>query len=173
MRLFMKLYDHLIKQINPNEVEIIYSLDKGEVSTGEKRNKLLQAASGDYIAFIDADDWVPDYYVEEILKAIESGPDCVAINGTMTTDGEKEIAWMISKDFKNETIFEAGIPFYIRTTNHLAPVRRELALQVGFKDKKYQEDSDYAAALNPLLKTETKIDKPMYEYRFTILNKLY
>jgi len=44
--------------------------DKGEKSTGEKRNLLYGMAKGKYVCSIDDDDWVPDTYIYEILKAV-------------------------------------------------------------------------------------------------------
>lgn len=39
------------------------------------RNEGLEIASGEYITFIDADDYVMDNYVESILEKIKSGED--------------------------------------------------------------------------------------------------
>ena len=46
-----------------------------EPSISRARNLALDIATGDYIAFIDNDDWIPHYYLEEIYRAIESGKD--------------------------------------------------------------------------------------------------
>ena len=39
----------------------------GGLSTGAKRNDLLNQAKGRYVVFIDADDLIAENYVEEIL----------------------------------------------------------------------------------------------------------
>ena len=46
-----------------------------EQGISRARNLALDIATGDYFAFIDNDDWIPHYYLEEIYKAIESGKD--------------------------------------------------------------------------------------------------
>lgn len=171
--LLQELILSLSDQYSGFEVEVIVD-DNEYDSTGEKRNRLLQKASGKYIVFIDADDEIMPYYIEEILKAAESDADCIGISGYMTTDGANKIGWELSKDFQNDTVVRNGRKFYIRKTNHLSPVKRELALQTMFPDKSNAEDKDYSDRLNPLLKTEYKIaDKPMYHYKYVTHNKTY
>lgn len=155
------------------DVEIIVCSDEKKITTGEKRNRLLKIASGKYIIFIDDDDEVPNYYIEQLLIAYESNADCFAINGKMTTDGQKEIKWRLSKDYDNITIKENGVDIYLRKTNHITAVKRELALLAPFPNKSNAEDKGYSDALNPFLKTEYKIELPMYHYKFSTKNKEY
>ena len=93
--LYRTLASHLKQQMQglEDQVELLVLTDAKEVSTGVKRQKLLERAKGEHVVFIDDDDWVPDYYVREMLHACSFGMDCVAINGTMTTDGTNEISW--------------------------------------------------------------------------------
>lgn len=171
------MYNDLVKslteQYNGLEVELIYD-DNEDDSTGKKRNRLLKKASGDYIVFIDADDEVANYYIKEILEAAKFDCDCMGIRGYMTTNNTSEIDWELSKDFPNDTITKNGKRMYLRKTNHIAPVKRELALQTMFPDIGNGEDKDYSDRLNPLLKTEYKIEAPdMYHYKYTTGNKKY
>lgn len=156
-----------------SEVEIITLEDDGQMTTGQKRQMLLESAEGKYIVFVDDDDEVPNYYVVEILEAAKSNADCFAINGIMTTDGYRQMKWYLSKDNPNITVFENGSEVYLRTTNHITGVKRELALQAGFPDKSNAEDKAYLEKLNPLLKTEHTIERPMYHYKFSTQNKKY
>jgi len=45
-------------------------------------------------------------------------------------------------------------------------VKRELALQVPFKEINFGEDADYAKRLKPLLKSEHSIHKVLYHYDY-------
>lgn len=155
------------------DVEIIVCSDEKKITTGEKRNCLLKIAKGKYVIYIDDDDEVPDYYIREMLKACDLDSDCFAINGKMTTDGQKEIKWRLSKDYDNVTIKENGVDVYLRKTNHITGVKRELALLAPFPNKSNAEDKGYSDALNPFLKTEYKIELPMYHYKFSTKNKEY
>lgn len=167
------LMQHLYNQIGArvDEVEIITLIDNKEKSTGFKRQNLLELAKGEYVAFIDDDDWVYDYYIDEMLKACESGADCFAINGIMTTDGQHEVKWYLSKDFKNEDGRENGKTVYLRHTNHITGVKRSIALAAGFPDKSNAEDKYYSDRL--ILKTQHVIERPMYHYKFSTQNKQY
>lgn len=171
---FNTLLSHLRSQAN-EDVQILYKLTKsflhGGPHTGAKRQQLLSEAIGDYIVFIDADDWVPDYYVSEMLKACMSGADCFAINGIMTTNGDHETKWFISKNFQNKDVREGNKMVYYRRTNHITGVKRSIALAAGFPDKSNAEDKYYSDRL--VLRSEYKIEPPMYTYRFSTLNKQY
>lgn len=155
----------VMERIIFEHVEILTLIDDKQHSTGAKRNMLIDLANGEYIAFIDDDDQVSEHYVFAILKALKTSPDCVGFQGWITTDGIKRIDWELSKDLPDRTVVRHGRTFYERRTNHLCPVRREIALQAGFPDKSNAEDKAYAEKLNPLLKTEVKISDLLYHYK--------
>ena len=157
-----------------NTIEILVKCDNGEMTTGAKRDYLLRIAKGDYIVYADDDDDVYPCYIPEIVRAANFGADCMAINGIMTTDGANRIPWRLSKNYPNVTVFEEGIgQVYLRTTNHISPVRREIAIQGGFPDIRNGEDKAYSESIYPLLKTEHTIIPPMYHYKFLNIQKLY
>lgn len=166
--LFANLVEKLCKQGEqfPGEVEIL-SDDRGrEISTGQKRNELLQRAQGKYTVFVDDDDDVPEYYVAEIIKAIETDCDVMAINGMMTTNGTNIIYWNIY--LGADYVLRDGI--YHRFPNHITPMKREHAIQVEFPNLSFGEDYAWACALRDkfLLRKETVIEKSMYHYQYMI-----
>lgn len=167
------LESHLRNQIGGRweQVEIITYVDNKLQTTGYKRQWLLNQSHGEYVAFIDDDDWVYDYYVDEMLLACASGADCFAINGIMTQDGAHEVQWFLSKDLQNVDVRVGNKTVYHRHTNHITGVKREIALAAGFPDKSNAEDKYYSDRL--ILRTEYKIEKPMYWYRFSSQNKTY
>lgn len=167
------LLDNLHSQIrvlDTLDVEIVIELDNGQLTTGAKRNLLLKKANGKYIVFVDDDDFLAGNYIMEILNACATNCDCIGFSGWMTTDNRKHCKWHISKDFDYKTIIEAdGSETYLRPTNHIAPVKREIAIQIMFPDKTFGEDYIYCMGLKKsgLLKTETIIEKSLYHYRFS------
>lgn len=165
-----QLLEHLGKQAGrySGQVEILID-DRGrEITTGQKRNDLLQKAQGYYSVFIDDDDWVPDYYIEEIMKATTTLPDVVCIHGYITTNGQNR---QMFKHYLGASYnFTNG--FYHRYPNHLNPMKRNIAIQVKFDNITFSEDYNWATELrnSGLLKTQIEILLPMYEYKY-ITNK--
>ena len=147
-------------QLTP-EVELVIEIDNKELSIGAKSQKMLERAKGDYVCRVDDDDIVPAYYVSEILKAIESNPDCVAINGIITIDDKNPKPFYHSIEY--DDWFGKDAIFY-RCPNHINPVKRELALKVGWDDMRNCGDYKYSMELKSFLKTEIVIEKCMYYY---------
>lgn len=152
-----------IEKAETNEVEIL-SNDLMNITTGEKRNILLDSSIGEFVVFVDDDDNVYDYYVLEILRVIRQNPDidCIGINGIISFNGEDSKKWFISKKYQH-WCEEAQI--YFRTPNHISPIRRSIAISVRFPNICHGEDSAFSTAIYPLLKNEALIEKPMYHYQ--------
>jgi glycosyltransferase involved in cell wall biosynthesis len=158
------LFDDLINSLESQwveGVEILYNDQGGTV--GSKRQTLLNQAKGDYVSFVDDDDSVSENYISSIIEATKTKPDCIGICGIMTTNGMLKKNWYISMDY-HSWHEEKGC--YYRHTNHLSPVKREIALQVGFPDKSHGEDYDYSMGLRNKLKTEVKIPFGIYHYQY-------
>jgi glycosyltransferase involved in cell wall biosynthesis len=165
------LLGSLLRDLNQqatDEVEILTNIDGGEVSTGNKRNQLVNAAKGKYTVFIDDDDVVSSDYIPSILEAAKQDADVIVFNGIMTTDDRNPKKWYISKDLPYKSEMRNGEEIYLRYPNHIVPIRRSIALQVPFPNKYREEDFDYATKLHTmgLIKTEAKIDKYLYTYKF-------
>lgn len=163
--LFAKLHYHILRQAKGKPVEVIVACDNKEISIGKKRQNLLEAATGEYIVYIDDDDWVADDYVDSILGALESKPDCVGFLIRCTSGGANPRMAKASLKYKRWGENEDGFA-HTRSPYQKTPVRRELALRAGFPDLRYAEDRAYSTKLVPLLKTEEFINKVLYHYRF-------
>lgn len=157
------LLDNLNRQAaclaDPWAVEICINRDGGEKPVGVKRNELLAAARGRYVAFIDDDDQVARDYMTEILAALARQPevDCVVFGGELTVD-TRYAGWF---DFglEHRHYHQKGSVYY-RTPNHLCPVKRALALATGFPAVNRGEDTDYAVRLYPQLQSQAVVLEP-------------
>lgn len=173
LNLLLQELQRQLRANNATEFEVLTNVDNKEKSTGKKRQELIEAAAGKYIIFIDDDDWPEPCYVYELMQAVNSDADCFAINGWITTNGTNRIEWRLSRKYENRTIKENGNIVYLRKTNHITAVKRELALQAGFPDKSNAEDKWYSDRVAKLCKTEFEILPLMYHYRFLTTNKEY
>lgn len=150
---------------NP-EIEILFECDNRQMTIGAKRNILLSRAIGDYVCFVDDDDWVDSEYFIKILQAIESDPDCVKIIGMMNTDGFN--LKRFEHSILHSTYFEQNNIYY-RYPNHLNPIRREIAQRFKFPEYNFGEDTNWATQVRDsgLLQREELTDKVIYHYRYS------
>jgi len=167
--MFDKLLANLKSQYVSEDVEI--RIDHNIVNTiGYKRNWLLEQSQGEYITFIDDDDTVSSTYIQDILTAIESKPDCVSLRGVITWDGANPEIFEHSLRYPayvTHTLPVNGIK-YERYPNHLNTIKASIAKQFKFPEINHGEDTDWATQIHNsgLIKTETYIDKVLYHYLF-------
>lgn len=160
---FARLLNRLDSQLPMNgSVEILWD-DSMEYNIGVKRNKLLDRANGEYIVYIDDDDMVERDYVRKILIAAKDKPDCIGISGIITTDGKNRMQWHISKQYGS---WKKNGRTYLRTPNHISPVRKEIALKARFPEIVSGEDYEYSIRILPLLKSESIAKGNIYHYQF-------
>ena len=147
--------------LGTKEVEILTYPDDGELPTGSKRNALLKRSKGKYIIFVDDDDIIPSYYVEEILKGALSDADSMAINGTMKT--QRIYTW----DIRQSNPYSQVGNHFLRYPNHITPIKRKHAIKIKFPNITIGEDFQWATDLKEagLLQTEYIIERPMYIYK--------
>lgn len=163
-RLFLKLLEYGGFK---DGIEILTD-DDTSISTGAKRNKLLQQAKGKYLAFIDDDDLITEHYFPGVLAGIEKGIDCCSLKGIITDDGKNPRFFEHSiTHSRYETVQRSGKDYYLRFPNHLNCIKSDIAKTIEYPDKTISEDTEWAVKLNQsgLLKTEHWIDEVIYLYQ--------
>ena len=66
---------------------------------GKARNEGLRRATGEYVAWVDADDEVTEDWLPEILAALESSPDVVTIDAKLVGwVGRGDLIWGVKLD---------------------------------------------------------------------------
>ena len=165
---FLGLY-HLLEKLQDqiagrSDVEVLWLGDLRSRTVGEKRETLKNIAKGDYIVYLDDDDDIPDYYVDEVLKAIEKKPDVITFQCQyINQKTNKRLHLFFGMDYRNKDMKDV----IYRMPYHICPVKREIANLVHFSNNNVGEDSGYALQLfnRCLLKTEVNISKIMYFYK--------
>jgi hypothetical protein len=170
---FNLLYEHINNQIKEygfrKEVEIIYECDNKEMSIGAKRNKLYGRAKGDYCVQIDDDDWVPYYYVQKVMLALDSKPDCVGYMEHCTWEGKNDT--LVDHSMKYEDWGENKNGFrFVRTSGLKTPVKTSLCLQAQVPELRFAEDHLFSRKIKLLTKTESYIPEVMYQYKYVTEN---
>lgn len=154
-------------------VEILVLLDNRSKSIAEKRNDLLQAARGKYIAFLDDDDAISKEYMSKILAAIDEydGVDCISFNQWCSINGEPmNVEFGIGNPhghlWRDEDGFLGDIK---RPPYHMCVWRREIAQSETFNpvygaNGQSSEDIDWLMRLYPKVQTEYHIPDALHGY---------
>lgn len=132
---------------------------------GFTRNFGLSQATGDYIWFVDSDDWIKENCLQMILDHIENhgSPDVVALSYVLTDCALKEqyyiakcnsescdgMSWLLG-DFQQPT------QFYILKRSFL------LANRIAFLDEIYHEDFEYTPRMLYHAKSVVPLNTPLY-----------
>lgn len=143
--------------------EVVVVTDNKQMSVGAKRNLLVEAAKGDYVVFIDDDDMVEVEYVMELVAATASHADVIVFNAIRYENGNEDRMVNYDKDHGRDY---SRLSTHYRLPNHLMCFKKSIAQQVKYEDISFGEDSAWARAVAPLIKTQHRIDKVLYEYWF-------
>ena len=86
----------------PGKVKVLtYSVNKRQ---GGAKNEGIKAASGEWIGFIDSDDWVtPDFYEKLLKKASETGADLVGCDYSMVNSHTFEVGKVVQNNTPDQT----------------------------------------------------------------------
>lgn len=152
----------------PYAVEMLTEVDSGEMSIGEKRNKLLDRAKGEYVCFIDDDDVIFKNYIDHLFVGINKGVDCCSLRGVITWDGDRPQLFEHSIKYDAYRTNDTGIIKYERYPNHLNCIKSSIAKQFKFPETNHGEDTDWATQIfkSGLIKTEHFINDTIYHYQY-------
>lgn len=163
---FERLLGVVLPQLDEHRgrVRVLAWRNRGTPRLAEIRDAMLLAAGTDYVSFIDDDDLVPDYYVAEVVRAIEQRPDHVGfLLDYCPAGGPAEV---VEHSLKWSTWGRSVEGVLYRDFTHVDPVRTDFALKGQFAAAKPRraEDRVWVKQVRPYLSSEVYIDKIMYHY---------
>ena len=159
-----RLIDEVQRQVGDLPVEHLVLIDNKRRTIGEKRQALLDIAIGDYVAFVDDDDWIRPQYVQRILEASASNPSVITFRQLATFDGVAgEIIFGLGCANEEWAAGEARK----RAAWHVCAWHRGLARQSTFPAINYGEDWAWAEPLNrKFTSDEVHVPLVLHEYHF-------
>jgi hypothetical protein len=162
------LFDKISKQAEGYDVEVLMLCDNKKRSVGKKREALVQASLGDYVAFVDDDDDVADCYVSRIVEAIQTPlgfvPDVITFDSWVTLNHLPAVLCRHALGNKNEQYDAAG---FERAPWHINAWRSWIAKAVLFPDNTGHEDWPWCEEmLRVYVRKSYKINAALYHYRF-------
>lgn len=140
----------------------------------QTRIDLLSEAKGDYIQFIDSDDWIEKDMVEKMVEATDNGKiDIVGCDfNRIYSDGQVVYDWQNYSDDSRENLFRC-INYGIGTFLWKLLIRRELFEKIKI-DKEINIGEDYIISIKLFFyaKSFVAIHKALYNYVYFNGNRL-
>ena len=129
------------------------------VSVSEARNIGVKHATGEYLMFLDSDDFWDNKLLEEITKSLKNTPDLVRFqvrtvtdDGVVTNYNEEEF-----QDMTGEKAFERIVTYHFVECVWAYAIKREYYIKEKFQFKKGMVHEDFG--LTPLIIITTLEEK--------------
>ena len=154
---------------NPDKFRVIDS--KENLRQGGARNLGIKAAQGEWIGFIDSDDWItPDYYEKLIRKGEETGADVVGCGFTVVTRQTFELGNVvhdIAEDVPGVLTHEKRRKLLKKPGSMVMKVYRASLIRdnnLSFPEKMLYEDNCAGPVWAMYFKHFEYVREPMYYY---------
>jgi glycosyltransferase involved in cell wall biosynthesis len=157
-----KLIEKLEKQNVEKQAEILWFGDNRARTIGAKRNALLDAARGQYAAFVDDDDDVSDDYITSICS-VQELVDVITFDQHAVWNGEQSTVEFSIQHSPAGQFVPGGTTK--RFPWHSCAWRRDLATKGVFTEKNWGEDLDWVLQVHRLPKREARIPRVLHYYR--------
>lgn len=128
-----------------------------EIGLGDKINRMVQEARGDFIVMVDDDDYLPLHYMHTVWPTLRLSTDFVGYRILALKNG----AFWLSIEHSATNQF--GSQTLRRGVCNKMPIRTELARQVPFGND-YTDDWPWSEQIHNLVERSTFIDEHLYVY---------
>ncbi len=166
-----KSYDILKKyaQFYPKIVTLIrHEMNKRQ---GGAKNTGLSVAKGEWVSFIDSDDWIaPDFYEKLFQKATETGADVVGCNYSLVTEHTMQVGRIV----QNNTADQCGIldhekhgKLILRSGSMVIKIYKRDVIEANhldFPEGIFYEDNCAGPYWSLFFTHFARVDEPLYYY---------
>lgn len=147
-----------------NRIKVIHKENGG---LSDARNVGLKASVGDYICFIDSDDWISESFVQELAKALCEGAD-IAECATRLFDEQDNTLLIRGLNNcmldQNEAIKRLVLEDGVYQTVWNKMYKKYLIQDIPFVIGKYHEDDFWTWKIFCKAHNITICEKPLYNY---------
>ena len=144
-------------------IKVFHTENKG---LSAARNLGLDEAEGDYISFIDADDWIEPQMLEVLCEALErTGADISACSFVKEFPSSSMFMCIDEMIYEGEEILAALLDKKYNYAVWSRLYRRKLFRNIRFPEGKYYEDISSALAILREAGKLVCISEPLYHYR--------
>ena len=161
LREYEKRYPHLVRVL-------AHDVNKRQ---GGAKNTGLRAARGEWIGFIDSDDWItPDYYEKLLNKAAETGADMVGCDYSLVSEHNFNVGQVV----QNNTLDQTGVlddekhkKLIMRSGSMVVKIYKHSVIkehQLEFPEYIFYEDNCAGPIWSMYFKHFEKVEEPMYFY---------
>jgi len=171
--LFERLIRLLLPQTEPyaGRVRVIGGYNNGKPGLPAVRQAMVKETSRlkiDYLSFVDDDDLVPEYFVDEVMTALDQRPDYVGFQVQCYSDG---VPTAVSYHSLENRTWENLPDRYLRDISHINPIRTSIALSADFRRAAPGQPEDRAwvhqLRRGRKLREQVMINQIMYHYLFS------
>lgn len=153
----------------PDRVKVIhYETNRRQ---GGAKNEGLRYAKGDWVGFIDSDDWVtPDYYEKLLRRAEATGADLVGCDYNLVT----EHTFTVGKIVQNNTAEQTGVldvkkhrQLLMRPGSMVIKIYRHSVIKengLNFPEGIFYEDNCAGPVWSHYFTRFEKVEEPLYYY---------
>lgn len=168
--------DKSVEQIQDlvDKYDNITLINQENLSLSVARNNGMAASKGDYVWFIDSDDWISSDAVKYIMPFLDNVNDIITINfTTVTEDGEtpQRVAYNDAKTVGGKESFRHGCEF--ATMAQRGVYRKEFMSKkdLSFMPGVYNQDDELCLRASYLAEQVTLLPKSVYYFLRTTGDK--
>lgn len=150
-----------------NRIIVVHKENGGGSSA---RNKGLKIAKGEWISFVDADDWIEQTFCQTLLNKVTQEQADIALCGyNRITDNRIE-----KINANNQEVFLNSNEYLVKSLNpqtgfgfcHMKLIKKEVLKSISFNERiEVGEDALFNIQLSTYIKKAVFLKQPLYNYR--------